>query len=171
MKWIAGLLGIAGVGLGTLASCGADEVCAPGLQQACACPGSEVGAQACNAEGTGFEECICAPGPGGDGGGGNGGGGDGGGGVTGPDCVERCEEAKQCEGANPSLDCEANCANAKADATSLGCLAEYETLLECVVSVDDVCNPGDECSVQAGAYGDCFVEACTSNPDQPACNA
>ena len=40
-----------GLGLSLFVGCGADQVCAPGQQEACACPGSEVGAQACNAEG------------------------------------------------------------------------------------------------------------------------
>lgn len=33
--------------------------CTPGAQVACACPGGGAGAQACNKEGTAYEECRC----------------------------------------------------------------------------------------------------------------
>jgi hypothetical protein len=48
--------------------CGDDEVCTPGEQVGCACPGGVDGAQSCNAEGSGFEACDCegtGPGAGG----------------------------------------------------------------------------------------------------------
>ena len=166
MNW---MIGIVGVGVAALVGCGAEAVCTPGLQQSCACPGEEIGAQACNAEGTGFEECICAPGASG---GGGSGGVNGGGGAPSSlsECVAACEEAMQCEGADPSTDCEANCTQGKADSASFGCSVEYENLIACVITVDDVCNPGEQCSTQASAYGDCIVEACTDNPGLPACN-
>src|ERR1700679_3143262 len=37
----------------------APQVCAPGQQVVCACPGGAPGAQACNAEGTGYDGCEC----------------------------------------------------------------------------------------------------------------
>jgi hypothetical protein len=46
-----------------LAACASEDVCAPGIQEACACPDGVPGAQACNAEGSGFELCICDDGP------------------------------------------------------------------------------------------------------------
>jgi hypothetical protein len=33
--------------------------CVPGQQIACPCPGGAEGAQACNADGTGYEPCVC----------------------------------------------------------------------------------------------------------------
>ncbi len=41
------------------------DVCVPGAQQACACPGGNSSAQVCNADGTGYEACSCGPGAGG----------------------------------------------------------------------------------------------------------
>ena len=35
--------------------------CVPGAQVQCGCAGGTVGAQRCNAGGTGFEACVCAP--------------------------------------------------------------------------------------------------------------
>ncbi len=42
-----------------LAACSSEEVCAPGIQEECACPDGAPGAQACNTEGSGFGQCIC----------------------------------------------------------------------------------------------------------------
>ena len=58
-----------------LAGCSSEEVCAPGIQEECACPDGAPGAQACNAEGTAFGECVCDGGPEGGSGAGNAGGG------------------------------------------------------------------------------------------------
>ena len=62
-----------------------DPLCVPGQQVACACPGGTMGAQACNAQGNGYEPCQCeTSGPGGSGGmGGSGGAGGGSGGMGG----------------------------------------------------------------------------------------
>lgn len=38
---------------------GLNEVCVPGKQEACACPGQKDGAQVCNAKGTGYNSCQC----------------------------------------------------------------------------------------------------------------
>jgi hypothetical protein len=58
-----------------LAACASEEVCAPGIQEECACPDGVPGAQACNEEGSGFGQCICDVGPSGGSGAGNAGGG------------------------------------------------------------------------------------------------
>lgn len=58
--WLS-IVVVASLGLWASAGCGSDLACVPGIQDVCACPGTEVGAQACNAEGTGFDECVCAP--------------------------------------------------------------------------------------------------------------
>lgn len=42
-----------------IASCGRDAACVPGEQVECACAGGVTGAQACNVEGTAFEQCSC----------------------------------------------------------------------------------------------------------------
>ena len=39
-----------------------DEVCEPGETQPCTCTDGSAGAQSCNAEGTGWEECVCTGG-------------------------------------------------------------------------------------------------------------
>lgn len=40
----------------------AERVCDPGKQDACPCPGGTEGAQSCNADGSGFNECQCETG-------------------------------------------------------------------------------------------------------------
>ena len=42
---------------------GGTPVCAPGKQEACACPGGAQGAQKCNATGTGYGDCACPDSP------------------------------------------------------------------------------------------------------------
>ncbi|MET0593511.1 MAG: vWA domain-containing protein, partial [Polyangiaceae bacterium] len=79
--------------LTAIASCGGDTrssaTCIPGQQVECACPGGGKGAQACRADGSGFNDCACGGGASGAGGaagmGGTGGaaGGPGGGGAAG----------------------------------------------------------------------------------------
>lgn len=49
------------------------QVCSPGQQIACACPGGAQGAQACNSSGTGYGACDCPMGTGGGGGSSSGG--------------------------------------------------------------------------------------------------
>lgn len=64
----------------------AERVCDPGKQDACPCPGGTEGAQSCNADGSGFNECQCETGGvGGSAGSGgpNGGSGGSGGGLSG----------------------------------------------------------------------------------------
>lgn len=66
--------------LGLLPACGADtggvtsggEVCTPGKQETCACPGGASGAQACKDDGSGFEKCQCSTSSSSSGGGGAG---------------------------------------------------------------------------------------------------
>lgn len=63
-----------------------ERVCDPGKQDACPCPGGTEGAQSCNADGSGFNECQCETGGvGGSAGSGgpNGGSGGSGGGLSG----------------------------------------------------------------------------------------
>ena len=43
----------------TVESTGDPDVCAPGMQIACDCPGGASGVQICNATGSGFEPCEC----------------------------------------------------------------------------------------------------------------
>lgn len=50
----AGSAGVAGSGAG-----GSALVCAPGKQEACACPGGVEGAQRCRDDGNGWEGCVC----------------------------------------------------------------------------------------------------------------
>ena len=81
-----------------LVACSSDEdpaqVCAPGRQEACACPGGGQGAQVCNTEGTGYGACApCDANAGGSGGGG--------GEAGAPDCGtkgESCEKRACCFG-------------------------------------------------------------------------
>lgn len=53
---VSGLFGGLSAGI---SACESDSVCTPGKVDPCFCPGGEVGGQACNAMGTGFEECLC----------------------------------------------------------------------------------------------------------------
>lgn len=62
LRRIAAVHVVLGALLGASASSSCDsagDVCIPGAQSACPCPGGAIGAQACNAEGSGFETCMC----------------------------------------------------------------------------------------------------------------
>src|SRR5581483_10600562 len=61
MRWVA----IAMLVAGCTRSSGVQE-CVPGAQTSCACPGGAQGAQACNADGTGYLDCQCPGGGGND---------------------------------------------------------------------------------------------------------
>lgn len=90
---------------------GASQVCSPGQQIACACPGGAQGAQACNPSGTGYEPCDCPGGPGGaagstSAGGAAGAAGPGGassGGGAGSTSVDPVGDAEKCPGAELSF--------------------------------------------------------------------
>lgn len=90
------------------------------------------------------------------------------------DCLNGCEAAKSEGCADPSTDCGDICADAVADyedargnAITAGCLAEFDTLYACLTGAP-ACST-DPCDTESGAYVDCFVEFCTANPDSEAC--
>lgn len=70
------LLGLL-IGAAAITACGGGDdfsarTCVPGVTQECACPGGAVGAQACSADGNGYEACQCGGGSGSGGSAGNG---------------------------------------------------------------------------------------------------
>ena len=73
---------LSSIAIVAIVSCGGREnvpnACVPGQQLECSCPDGAKGAQACRADGTGFDVCTCVGGMGGMGGAGTGGTGSGG---------------------------------------------------------------------------------------------
>ncbi len=95
------------------------------------------------------------------------------GGCGGDPCISRCEQGQQEGCVSPSTDCAAACeeaamdlADARADATTAGCAAEFEALVTCTDALP-VCESG--CSAESSAYVDCFTEFCIANPSSSAC--
>lgn len=72
-------------------------------------------------------------------------------------CVSGCEDAKSCDGADTTVDCQKSCDDAKAAAETAGCSTEYDDLVSCASGVSDVCNPGDACNAEATAYVACAI--------------
>lgn len=84
-------------------------------------------------------------------------------------CQTACAECSA-EG----TDCDAACSGAqnqydeaRADAETAGCLAEFDVVISCS-SGGDLCDTS-RCSTETSAYVDCIVEFCTANPDSAVC--
>jgi hypothetical protein len=45
------------VGVGLLPSCGSNQMCTPGQQNACLCPDGKAGSQTCSGDGSGYGSC------------------------------------------------------------------------------------------------------------------
>jgi len=84
-------------------------------------------------------------------------------------CVAYCNDAKECPDADVSVNCEDLCATQKANGEAQNCLAEYDDLIECQTSLDDVCTPGDQCTDKQTAYDDCVAAACADDPTIAGC--
>lgn len=72
-------------------------------------------------------------------------------------CVSSCEDAKSCDGADTSVDCQKSCDDGKKAAEDAGCSTEYDDLLSCASGVSDICNPGDACNTEATAFATCLL--------------
>ena len=71
-----------------------------------------------------------------------------------PQCLDLCEEAESCPGADP-IDCESECPEGVEMAYEYGCETEYEDILDCADAVPDIC-ADDNCPDEGEAFVDCF---------------
>jgi hypothetical protein len=85
-------------------------------------------------------------------------------------CVETCTAQRDCEGADPEVDCEALCADQQKSAEDSGCTSEYDKVIDCVSGTDDVCAVTNEtCKDESDAQLVCLVEYCTNFPSETVC--
>lgn len=84
-------------------------------------------------------------------------------------CVALCEDFLVCPDADTSIDCEAACASAAADAESLGCTEQRDAVIDCEILADDVCLAADECPGKISELSSCVEAACEDDPTLEAC--
>jgi hypothetical protein len=73
----------------------------------------------------------------------------------GADCAALCEDAKKCEGADESIDCEKSCEEKEKKAEAAGCESQYEERLSCTDDLDNVCKQDEECEPEQKALDEC----------------
>jgi hypothetical protein len=79
------------------------------------------------------------------------------------DCESLCEEAQECPGATPGVDCAAECKLSEQEAAEAGCSGEWDDLMTCIAELEDICTIGEgDCVSEAGAYSDCIYGGSSS---------
>ena len=86
-------------------------------------------------------------------------------GCGGADCESLCEDAKSCEGASQSVDCQASCDKTEKLNDAAGCTSQYDDMLSCADGAD-VCD-ANACKSEAEAYGKCITDYCMKDPTNP----
>jgi hypothetical protein len=85
------------------------------------------------------------------------------------DCEDNCEDTKDCVGADKSIDCAANCEEARELNEDAGCEDEYDSYLNCTNQTDDICTAGDSCESEANKWNDCLVKYCSDPENTEKC--
>ena len=91
-------------------------------------------------------------------------------GCGGMDCVELCEAANDCEGAEQS-DCASHCAELDEFNDKADCGTKYDAIMSCVSDNEDqICSEEfTACESEAGAYVGCVFGYCLGHEDDPLC--
>jgi hypothetical protein len=86
-------------------------------------------------------------------------------------CLNLCEQSNVCPEATPT-NCHTSCDTADTLNAASDCTADYDDVLTCAGSQDDVCTaPATACSQQIAAYQACVETFCIKMPRPSACNA
>jgi hypothetical protein len=80
------------------------------------------------------------------------------------DCEDYCEDEKDCDTGDKSIDCATNCDDAKKLNELASCEDQYADLLNCKSNTDDICRVGDTCEAEANRWQSCLVKYC-NDPD------
>jgi len=81
------------------------------------------------------------------------------------DCEDICEDIKDCDNGDKSIDCATNCESTKKLNELAGCEDQYEELLNCEGNTDDICRVGDSCEAQQNKWSTCRTAYCKDHPD------
>jgi hypothetical protein len=91
----------------------------------------------------------------------------------GSDCESLCEDRKECPDASPderARDCESSCDSQQEVADRFGCSVQTDDFLDCVASLEDLCDPPpDACAAEQAAVYQCRRTYCAQHPDDGAC--
>jgi len=80
----------------------------------------------------------------------------------GDDCESTCDALSECDGADSIDVCVEECEEDRDEAADAGCESEFDDLMACVNSVDDICDGeelNDECTPDAFAFFGCTSTA------------
>ena len=80
------------------------------------------------------------------------------------DCEDYCEDEKDCDTGDKSIDCATNCENTKELNEDARCEDQYDDFLNCKSNADDICRVGDTCEAEANRWNDCLVAYCMDDP-------
>lgn len=86
-------------------------------------------------------------------------------------CRQRCEAAKECDGASLSTkttDCYVACDDVDAINQSTNCYDRFDELYDCI-DRKGVCAADEACDSYRATYEDCISDNCSSNPDRDEC--
>jgi len=82
-------------------------------------------------------------------------------------CVEQCDAASACP--NGTGNCLDGCEEERAFAKHVECSIEYESMLDCLDTVADVCDQFSACPTEVSVYFTCFGTFCVEHPDDSEC--
>jgi hypothetical protein len=84
----------------------------------------------------------------------------------GVNCESLCEDRKQCDGEDKSVDCAEYSEKTQALVEDANCEDQYDKLTQCTGNQDDICRPdADACRSESVAYTDCMTKYCSSHPE------
>ncbi len=75
-------------------------------------------------------------------------------------CVEECDSSSDCPGGTG--DCLEVCESEYGNAEKVGCVPEYQAIVDCLAKDSTLCDPS-ACATQLSTYTICFGEYCGSD--------
>jgi hypothetical protein len=89
-------------------------------------------------------------------------------------CEDFCEDRAECsDGRTNRANCESSCEDLERQNEDFGCNDEYDSIMNCVEKLDDVCDRRTaerECGNEADAWEDCIVAHCMEHPSAGDCD-
>ena len=95
--------------------------------------------------------------------------------ACGNDCVDGCEDKKDCADATAEQkaeDCDKACDDLEELSDSADCSDQFDDLMSCGSDIDDVCKPPENaCNTEGEAFFTCITKYCTAHTDDTKCAA
>jgi hypothetical protein len=87
-----------------------------------------------------------------------------------PSCVSLCEKGKDARCPRSELlMCEENCLSEDYLVERSGCRSDYNPMLVCTGSIDDICDVLDQCRPEYDALVACYHDYCEDHGSEPGC--